>query len=157
MTKGEFHYGVAMFCALLCADVQAEAGVAVNIEEHRDSVAPLIERNNIERNKLGRGSVARAVFTKQVVNREPVDDLTRLSTDVQGVYFFTELKNMAGHTATHRWEYDGQRVGQIEFNVTAAHWRAWSYRKIPPGSTGTWKVKVLNTVGEVVGEKTLAP
>ena len=152
MIKVGFYYGLAALLSALCAGVQAEVGLALNIEDHRDSVAPLIERGN-----LGKGSVARAVFAKQIVKREPVDEVTVLRGDVQGVYFFTELRNMVGHTATHRWEYEGQRVGHTEFKVTASQWRAWSYRKIPPGSTGTWKVKVLNTAGEVIGEKTLAP
>ena len=152
MIKRKFHYGVAVLISVLCAATQAETGVPVNVEEHQESVAPLIERGTV-----GKGSVARALFAKQIVKREPVDEVTVLSGDVQGVYFFTELRNMAGHTATHRWEYEGQRIGHVEFQVTAPHWRAWSYRKIPPGSTGTWKVKVLNTLGEVISEKTLAP
>lgn len=151
--EGGFH-GVAALLLVLYSGMQAEAGVPINIEEHRDSVAPFIERGSAN---LGKGAVARAVFARQIVNREPVDEVTVMSGDIQGVYFFTELKNMTGHTATHRWEYEGQRVGYTEFKVTASPWRAWSYRNIPPGSTGTWKVKVLNTVGEVIGEKTLAP
>ncbi len=148
MSKGMLRHALLALCGY-AAVVDA---ASVNIEENRDSVAPLIEHP-----QLAKGSVARAVFAKQIVKREPVDEVTALSSDVQGVYFFTELNDMAGHTVTHRWEYDGKRVGYTEFKVTAPYWRVWSYRKTPPGSTGTWKVKVLNTVGEVIGEKVLAP
>ncbi len=151
MMKGMFRYGLAALLAAGCVPMSAAERATVNIEEYPDSVAPLIERG-----ELAKGSLARAVFAKKIVKREPVDEITALSADTPDVYFFTELTDMADHTVTHRWEYDGRHVGETSFKVTASHWRVWSYRKIPPGSTGTWKVKVLNTVGEVIGEKTLA-
>ncbi len=151
MAKGLLCYPLALLAALGLLAQRAEAA-SLNIEENRDSVAPLIERG-----ELAKGKLTRAVFAKQIVKREPVDEVTALSSDTPGIYFFTELKDMAGHTVTHRWEYDGKRIGYTEFKVTAPYWRAWSYRKTPPGSTGMWKVKVLNTVGEVIGEKALAP
>ena len=206
MIKGVFRYGVAALLMLLTASVAAAASGSVNIEEHRESVAPLIEHGALVKTTktptaptaqpvptasrvptaqpvptaprvptapttpkvpaastvptittTAKGALQRAVFAKQIVKREPVDEVTALSSDMQGVYFFTELEDMAGQTVSHRWEYDGQRVGYTEFKVTASHWRAWSYRKTPPGSTGIWKVKVLNAVGGVLGEKTLAP
>jgi len=200
MIKGVFRYGVAALLTLLTASVAAAASGSVNIEEHRESVAPLIEHGALVKTTktptaptaqpvptasrvptaqpaptapatpkvpaasivptitaTAKGTLPRAVFAKQIVKREPVDEVTALSSDMQGVYFFTELEDMAGQTVSHRWEYDGQRVGYTEFKVTASHWRAWSYRKTPPGSTGIWKVKVLNAVGGVLGEKTLAP
>ena len=152
MTKRVFRYRYITLLVALGMHVPGVEAASVNIEENRDSVAPLIERG-----ELAKGSVTRAVFAKHIVKREPVDVITALSSDVQGVYFFSELKDMAGHTVTHRWEYNGQRVGYTEFKVMAPYWRAWSYRKILPGSAGTWNVKVLNTRGEVIGEKTLAP
>lgn len=152
MIKRMFHYGMVALFAAFSVPAMAAEGVAVNIEENRDSVAPLIERG-----ELAKGSLIRALFARQIVNREPVDAITALSADTQGVYFFSELQDMTGHTVTHRWEYDGKRVGYTEFKVMGERWRAWSYRKIPSGSNGTWKVKVLNTIGEVIGEKTLAP
>ena len=170
MIKGVFRNGLAALLALLSASGMAAESASVNIEEHRESVAPLIERGELTKARPAtpaapatpatmatKGTLVRAVFAKQIVKREPVDEVTALSSDMQGVYFFTELEDMAGHTVKHRWEYDGQHVGYTEFKVTASHWRAWSYRKTPPGGTGTWKVKVLNNVGEVIGEKTLAP
>ena len=177
MMKRVFRYGVALLLAVLGGHALAAAKSTVNIEEHPESVAPLVEggappkftvtkirvekstaeKSVPEKIVLEKEIVVRAVFAKQIVKREPVDEITSLSGDVQGVYFFTELENMADHTAVHRWEHDGQRIGYSEFKVAAPHWRAWSYRKIPPGSTGTWKVKVLNTMGEVIGEKVLAP
>ncbi|MBI3776211.1 MAG: DUF2914 domain-containing protein [Gammaproteobacteria bacterium] len=178
MIKGVLRYGVATLLAVLSAGGTAAERASVNIEEHRESVAPLIEHGGLVKTTkptptptptptrtpapttattATQGTLVRAVFAKQIVKREPVDEVTTLSSDMQGVYFFTELEDMAGHTVKHVWEYDGRRVGYTEFKVTAAHWRAWSYRKTPPGTSSTWKVKVLNTAGEVIGEKLLAP
>lgn len=177
MNKGMFRYGVAALLVLLSANGMAAKSASVNIEEHRESVAPLTKGGELMKVRpvtptmpatsassptttaktASKGTLVRAVFAKQIVKREPVDEVTALSSNMQGVYFFTELEDMAGHTVKHRWEYDGRHVGYTEFKITASHWRVWSYRKTPPGSMGTWKVKVLNTIGEVIGEKVLAP
>ncbi len=172
MIKGVFRQGGIALLALSSSVGSAADRASVNIEEHRESVAPLNARGEPVKalkavpaapavpapaTPANKGKLGRAVFAKQVVKREPVNEVKALSSDVQGVYFFTELEDMAGHTVTHRWEYDGKRVGFTEFKVAAPYWRVWSYRRTPPGSTGTWKVKVLNTVGEVIGEKVLAP
>lgn len=164
MIKGVFRQGGIALLALSSSVGSAADRASVNIEEHRESVAPLNARGEpvkalkaVPATPANKGKLGRAVFAKQVVKREPVNEVKALSSDVQGVYFFTELEDMAGHTVTHRWEYDGKRVGFTEFKVSAPYWRVWSYRRTPPGSTGTWKVKVLNTVGEVIGEKVLAP
>ena len=176
MMKRVFRSGVALLLAVLGGQALAAANSTVNIEEHPESVAPLVEggappkfavtksrvekstaeKSVPEKDVLEKGIVVRALFAKQIVNREPVGVITALTSDVQGVYFFTELENLAGQTAKHRWELGGQRLGYSEFKVGASHWRAWSYRKLPPGSTGTLTVKVLNTGGEVIGEQMLS-
>lgn len=96
------------------------------------------------------GSVSRATFTTSVVNREPIDKITELSNNQRYVYFFSELKGMAGRTASHRWEYSGEVISEVKFDVGASRWRAWSGTTLSPDQTGEWTVSVINDLGETM-------
>lgn len=147
--------------------VEADAASVAPLVEGREE--PKFEQPKMEQPKvesvveqtpkvdLFKGELARGVFCKQISNREPADEVTELGPDVQRVYFFSEVINMAGHTVTHRWEYNGQYMGEVKFNVQSPKWRVWSYKTVSGGKDGIWSVKVLDTAGETVGEKSLAP
>lgn len=96
------------------------------------------------------GSVARAIITSGISEREPVDELTSVGGDVPLVYLFTDLRGMQGERVTHRWEHDGQVVSEVGFDVKGQRWRVWSSKTIPAGTTGAWKVHVVNSAGEVL-------
>ena len=99
------------------------------------------------------GRVTRAALTSAVENREPTDNLQNASTEQNQLYFFTELRDMSGQTAKHRWEFDGKVMAEVEFNVKGPRWRVWSSKSFVPGWTGNWKVSVINAAGDVVSEK----
>lgn len=108
-----------------------------------------------EQSGFSRGSVVRSAFTTEIAEREPVQNLKSLSTDQDKVMFFTELRDMSGQTAVHRWEHDGKVVAEIKFNVKGPRWRVWSSKNLTAANTGEWKVSVLNGAGEVISEKEL--
>lgn len=96
------------------------------------------------------GSVARAIITSGISEREPVDELTSVGADVPLVYLFTDLRGMQGERITHRWEHDGQVVSEVGFDVKGQRWRVWSSKTIPAGTTGAWKVHVVNSAGDIL-------
>ena len=96
------------------------------------------------------GSVPRATFTTAIINREPEDQITELSNNIQRIYFFTELKNMTGQTISHRWSYNDQTMAEIKFTVGAPRWRVWSSKTMLPHWLGEWTVTVANGAGEEV-------
>lgn len=96
------------------------------------------------------GSVTRAVFTRAVVNREPVDNLEAVPGNVTFLYYFTELKGFTGEMITHRWEFEGQVVAETRFEVGGPRWRIWSSRPLPPDRVGAWRVSVLDFQGRIV-------
>lgn len=100
-------------------------------------------------------SVTQAQFTTAVNNREPADDISTLDNSHSQVFFFTNLKDAAGQTITHRWQYNGQTMAEVKFNPKANHWRAWSSKNLLPSETGTWTVEVLDDNGNVLASKTL--
>jgi hypothetical protein len=97
------------------------------------------------------GSVARAIFTSAIVDREPVDELTDITTDLPRLYFFTDLRDLAGQIITHRWEYNGQVMAEIKFKVGGGpRWRVYSSKNLLPDWTGKWTVSVIDQNGQVL-------
>lgn len=101
------------------------------------------------------GSVARSVFTSDIQDREPVDQLTQIAAPNDKVYFFTELKNLDGQTVKHRWRYKGEVVAEVAFNVGGSRWRVWSSKGLQPDQLGTWTVDVVNESGEVIASSSI--
>ncbi|MCU7796145.1 MAG: DUF2914 domain-containing protein [Candidatus Thiodiazotropha sp. (ex Semelilucina semeliformis)] len=90
---------------------------------------------------------ARALFTTGIVNREPVDQVVSLDAYQGDIYFFTDLRNLEGRSVTHRWEFEGQFMGQIDFAVGGPRWRVYSKKTLNPGVSGKWTVLVLDESG----------
>jgi hypothetical protein len=92
-------------------------------------------------------SVARAQFTSDVIEREPIDKLGPTIIvqygGIQKVYFFTDLRDMAGDKIVHRWTLDGEVMAEIPFNIGGDRWRVWSSKRLLPGFDGTWAVDII--------------
>ncbi len=91
------------------------------------------------------GKVARAIFTSEIIDREPADDLTEISNTTDRVYFFTDLRNLTGQIVTHRWEYNNKVMAEVKFKVGGGpRWRVYSSKNLLPEWTGVWTVIVTN-------------
>jgi hypothetical protein len=99
---------------------------------------------------IGGGTVSRATFTEAVVNREPKNRITELPNNKQYIYYFTELKGMAGQNISHRWLLDGKPMYEMKFNVGSPRWRIWSSLPLQQEWLGRWEVQVVNEMGQVV-------
>lgn len=106
-----------------------------------------------EQSGFQKGSVVRSIFTSEIKDREPTDKLT--GSEPKQIYYFTELRDMNGQTATHRWEHDGKVISEIKFNVKGNRWRTWSSKDYAPTAAGNWKVSVVNGAGEVISEESI--
>lgn len=98
--------------------------------------------------------VARAVFTSNIQNHEPTDNITSLNNNRNKIYFFSELTGLSGQTVTHRWQYQGKTMAEIKFNVGGPRWRVWSSKTLLPQWTGEWHVSIIDGSGNEVGEGT---
>ena len=101
------------------------------------------------------GEVTRAAFTTSVVDREPENELRVLEVGAPSVAYFTELKDMDGQTVIHRWEYEGEIMGEVAFDVEGPRWRVHSTKQLDPSWTGQWVVKVMDVDGNVLSEDSL--
>ncbi|MCW9025456.1 MAG: DUF2914 domain-containing protein [Gammaproteobacteria bacterium] len=104
---------------------------------------------------FSRGSVVRSIFTSAIADREPTDKVKELTNVNDKIIYYTELRDMTGQKAIHRWEYNGEVMAEVEFNVQGPRWRIWSSKSFVPGWTGEWKVSVLNGANEVISEDIL--
>ena len=100
------------------------------------------------------GSPHRAIFTTAISNKEPTNDIHSVSTAVRQVSFFTELRNLNGKTATHRWSVSGQVVYSKDFRVGTQRWRVWSTKTITPYAGQVVVVQILVN-GQVITQETL--
>lgn len=98
------------------------------------------------------GSVARAAFTTGIADHEPVDHVTRVTNDVREVDFFTDLRDLEGHTVVHRWLYHGKVMAEVPFEVKGPRWRVHSSKRLDPSWTGDWTVSVVADGKELSSE-----
>lgn len=114
-----------------------------------------ISENATAQPAIENGRVARAVFTSQIVDREPVDSLSELGNDSDRIYFFTDLRGLAGQIVTHKWEHDGQVMAEIKFKVgNGPRWRVYSSKNLLPIWTGQWTVSVIDEQGSSLNVST---
>lgn len=100
------------------------------------------------------GSVARAQFTSEVRDREPADLLTSLPNTDTRIYFFTELKGLAGQTVMHRWEHNGKVMAEVPIEVGGERWRTFTSKTLDPSLTGEWKASVIDAGGSTLSAST---
>jgi hypothetical protein len=107
----------------------------------------LLDSQGIEESPVPDAYVARALFTTSVVDREPVDQVVSLDENATEVLFFTDLRNLQGRTVTHRWEFEGEVISEVEIEVKGPRWRAYSIKSLNPGEEGKWTVFVIDESG----------
>ena len=95
-----------------------------------------------EQTQTGKQRVARGIFSTNIVDREPVDQVLILSNAVDQIYFFTDLRHYQGQTITHRWEYEGKLIMEKTFKIGGPRWRVYSKQDLDPDMTGTWTVVI---------------
>ncbi len=92
----------------------------------------------------------RIQFTTDVVNHEPIDDITSLSSEYEVAYFYTDIVGAQGRVFKHRWSYKGEVKAEVAINVRGPRWRAHSSKQMLAGWKGEWTVDVLDEDGVVV-------
>ena len=100
-----------------------------------------------------KGTVARATFSSAIEDREPVDKLTEASNNK--IYYFTELRDMAGQQVTHRWEHNGKVMAEVPFEIRGDRWRVYSSKRIQPEWKGEWKASVIGSDGSELAANTI--
>lgn len=134
--------------ALLAAWVAGPAGGEVG-SEGRVEMAPVA----LEPPAAPTARVARATFTTGVVDREPQDSIRSLSNDNVEIFFFSEIRDGSGATIIHRWEWNGQMMAEVPFEVGGPRWRIFSSKTLDPTWLGEWTVLLVDAAGQVLSRE----
>ena len=129
MQRFQTHISTVIFIGLICL-----GGISNVIAQSAESQA-------------GKQRVARGLFSTNIIDREPVDQVVILTNVVDEIYFYTDLRNYQGQTITHRWEFEGILVSEKQFEVGGPRWRVYSQRDLNPTMIGTWSVVVSDGRG----------
>lgn len=136
--------------ALLTCLLAGISTLAIAEEASDAATAVTNTTENLTRNSSNKqlGRVARDIFTTAIVDREPVDDLSSISNDTQRIFYFSDLRGLAGQIITHRWEYNDQVMAEVTFKVgKGVRWRVYSSKNLLPEWTGQWTVVVSDENG----------
>ncbi|MCU7815594.1 MAG: DUF2914 domain-containing protein [Candidatus Thiodiazotropha sp. (ex Lucinoma kastoroae)] len=106
-----------------------------------------LNAEEVEESPVPDAYVARALFTNDIVNKEPIDQVVKLHDQATRIIFFTDLRNLQGRTVTHRWEFEGEIVSEVDIEVGGPRWRAYSVKSLNPGTSGKWIVFVIDESG----------
>ncbi|MCH9711149.1 MAG: DUF2914 domain-containing protein [Proteobacteria bacterium] len=100
-------------------------------------------------------NISQAVFAKDIVDRQPIEIITEADDSLGKIYFFSNIRNLAGDRITHRWLYKDKIKAEISFDIKGERWRVWSSKNIWHTWTGEWTVEVLDQLDNVLLVKTI--
>ena len=88
-----------------------------------------------------------------VVGNELRGETDRFREGAQ-VYFWTRaLGGRSGDRLYHVWMHDGRTIHTQEIDLGGSHWRAFSGKRMRPGSTGEWVVEARDEAGRVLARQ----
>lgn len=96
-------------------------------------------------------TVPQAAICTDVQDREAVGSASRFPSSVGRLYCLTKIVGAAEPTkVTHLWFHGDTQVHKVELTVGGPAWRTYSYKTVPPGWTGEWRVDVEDAQGVVI-------
>jgi hypothetical protein len=85
-----------------------------------------------------------------VLNNEIQGEATSFKPTVTKIYCWTHTKGGAGTEIVHNWYKGNEKISEIKIKLKGRGMRTWSYKAIPPGSEGDWRVDVVGPDGKVL-------
>jgi len=89
-------------------------------------------------------NISQAVFALDVVKRTPQNIVNGIDNDTHKIYFYTNLRNLAGQKIKHRWIYKNKVMAEVNFSPKGNRWRVYSSKNLWKGWTGVWSVEVVD-------------
>lgn len=105
-------------------------------------------------------TVDEMVFCRGIALKNPVDIATHFPDSVERVFCYTKLSSTKDLTSvSHVWYYNDTQMAIVDLAVNARSWRTWSSKRIVKEWTGTWRVDVISSIGNIIcsGEFEITP
>jgi len=97
--------------------------------------------------------VADGTITTAIENQMPVDQIESYRADFGKLYCFTRIVGAQENTEiTHVWYYEDDEMARVTLSIGSADWRTYSSKRFLPQWAGNWKVVVLDSDQNVIGE-----
>ncbi len=97
--------------------------------------------------------VADGTITTAIENQMPVDRIESYRADFGKLYCFTRIVGAQDNTeVSHVWYYEDEEMARVTLSIGSADWRTYSSKRFLPQWAGHWKVVVLDSDQNVIGE-----
>ena len=150
----------AVFISLLAAALIGASATPNDLESPSQVESPSQIEGTIEElspvDEGPEGHVARGTFATAIIEREPEDSVATLTNDQRTIYYFTELIDMTGQTILHRWEFNGQPMAEVTFEVGGPRWRVFSSKQLEAIWLGEWTASVIDAQGRILSTNTFS-
>lgn len=70
--------------------------------------------------------------------------------NAEGLFFYTQVKNMRGHTVFHEWLKQGKLIYKHKFNIRRNIGKIYTSKLFSYRAHGQWQVRIVNEQGEVL-------
>lgn len=115
------------------------------------------ERRPPQAARAATGEVAQMVLASAAARPADGDPITSPVVLKAGqekrVMLYTELRGLAGQTASHRWQHAGRTVAVIPFEVKGDRWRVHSTKRLTAELKGDWQVLVVDGHGATLASR----
>jgi hypothetical protein len=95
------------------------------------------------------GSMKRAQLAKGIWKNEPFGKITGTikvnSKEATGIFYFTELENMAGKAVFHIWKYKGDVIYKKKKDILEDHGKTYTSKLFTRRSIGPWSVETVDS------------
>ena len=102
------------------------------------------------------GYVETSTFTTGIADRAPQDTIKTLGNDHNRIFYFTDVRDMTGETLTHRWEFNGQVMAEVHFEIGGPRWRVYSSKTLEPVWLGDWTASAVDSTGRTLSSNTFS-
>ncbi len=143
---------------------ETSVSVATAIDEIVSQSESLVSESIIQDRGVGVASsqpaasagIARALFTRKIVNREPVGEIqSPLLLSAKGtdeIYFYSEFRGVKDSIRIHEWLLESKVMAKVEFNIGGNRWRVYSHKALNRKMFGDWTVKITDGDGIALAE-----
>ena len=97
------------------------------------------------------------VICTSVEDRQPVGEDTAFSSTTEQLYCFTKISGATDTVqVSHVWYHGDTERSKVDLNIKGSPWRTWSSKTLAPEWTGSWRVDVVDTAGNVLKSATFS-
>lgn len=93
--------------------------------------------------------VVEVVLTTAIVEREPVDKVEVMPSQVGKLYCFTRITGADEATLVYHLWYRGEELlSRVALPVRSSDWRTWSQKSLQADPPGEWRVEIRDADGK---------